>query len=788
MKMPMQGLSLNGFRGATNPVEFSFEDKPVVMIFGENGTGKSTVVDAIDFVCNEKAGQLDGRQSTPVKDYLPALGCKAGDLKVELKWATKTWTATLSSGKPKATGSKPRPLAKILRRSQILEIVDAQPAKRYEAFSRFLAVPNVEQSENALREAHRTVSEEFNSSTQSYEEAVAALTKLKTEAVTTEPDLYIWAKSKNETDASEYTARSEHISGLRSLVQSGKNALSDLNIIQARAEAEGASVQAFTIDLQAAEEASSEANSDLLKLLDAAEEFLTLQKDQENCPVCEQGIDRSLLLARLSSRKSAGEAVVKASRKLDAATKQRENSQTLVTDKQTRFLSAAVKLLKGFQGSKLSSIVNRSIEWATFTFLGDIPAEHQIPQALIQARNLLATCEQCEGPLPTEQTTIASELGDLRAIKVQYAAVVKHQKKVKALEALTKRLAAVLKIVESERKTYVDNALDLISDRVCVLYGKLHPGEKLGNIKLQLDPDRRRSLNVSSRFESKDDVPPQGYYSEAHLDTLGICIFLALAEKDATSDTLLVLDDVLTSADQAHIDRFIEMVHEELKHPLLITTHYRPWRDRYRFAKGPALQVQLIELLPWSQQRGVRHTKTKLEADDLKEALAKEPIDRQGVASKAGVLLEAVLGHVCFLYECKLPCKVSGNHTLGDYLSGIDSKLRKLLKSVTTSQDKKSGQQTETTMEIKPLLDAIDSTTWIRNLVGAHFNMQGMDVSDAQVIQFGKATGMLLEAVICPGCGELPRKNTGSCYSCGCKTRQLHPLTSPTAQPPQSGN
>jgi hypothetical protein len=788
MKMPMQGLSLNGFRGATNPVEFTFEDKPVVMIFGENGTGKSTVVDAIDFVCNEKAGQLDGRQSTPVKDYLPALGCKAGDLKVELKWSTKTWTATLSGGKPKATGSKPRPLAKILRRSQILEIVDAQPAKRYEAFSRFLAVPNVEQSENALREAHRTVSEEFNSSTQSYEEAVAALTKLKTESVTTEPDLYIWAKSKNEADASEYTARSEHISGLRSLIQSGKNALSDLNTIQARAEAEAASVQTFTIDLQAAEEASSEANSNLLKLLDAAEEFLTLQKDQENCPVCEQGIDRSLLLARLSSRKSAGEAVVKASRKLDAATKQRESSQTLVTDKQTRFLSAAVKLLKGFQGSQLSSIVNRSIEWATFTFLGDIPAEHQIPQALIQARNLLTTCEQCEGPLPTEQTTIASELGDLRAIKVQYAAVVKHQKKVKALEALTKRLAAVLKIVESERKAFVDNALDLISDRVDVLYGKLHPGEKLGNIKLQLDPDRRRSLNVSSRFESKDDVPPQGYYSEAHLDTLGICIFLALAEKDATSDTLLVLDDVLTSADQAHVDRFIEMIHEELKHPLLITTHYRPWRDRYRFAKGPALQVQLIELLPWSQQSGVRHTRTKLEADDLKEALAKEPIDRQGVASKAGVLLEAVLGHVCFLYECKLPCKVSGNHTLGDYLSGIDSKLRKLLKSVTTSQDKKPGQQTETTIEIKPLLDAIDSTTWIRNLVGAHFNMQGMDVADAQVLQFGKATSTLLDAVICPGCGELPRKNTGSFYSCGCKTRQLHPLTSPGAQTPPAGN
>jgi len=50
MKMPLQQLTIGGFRGATQLVEIKFEDKPVVMIFGENGTGKTTIVDAIDFV------------------------------------------------------------------------------------------------------------------------------------------------------------------------------------------------------------------------------------------------------------------------------------------------------------------------------------------------------------------------------------------------------------------------------------------------------------------------------------------------------------------------------------------------------------------------------------------------------------------------------------------------------------------------------------------------------------------------------------------------------------------
>jgi hypothetical protein len=291
-----------------------------------------------------------------------------------------------------------------------------------------------------------------------------------------------------------------------------------------------------------------------------------------------------------------------------------------------------------------------------------------------------------------------------------------------------------------------------------------------------------------SQFESASEVPPQAYYSEAHLDTLGICVFIALAERDQEAGTLLVLDDVLTSADQAHIDRFIDMVHEELSIPLLITTHYRPWRDRYRYLSAPAGKVQLIDLLPWSQQRGIRHTKTRLEVEDLKEMAAAEPIDRQSLASKAGVLLEAVLRHLCILYECRLPLKASGGHTLGEYLSGLDSKLRKLIRCVATCQGTLPGQKVEVAVEIKPLLDAIESTTWVRNLVGAHFSLSGMDVTDGQVVQFATATTALLEALVCSQCGELPRKNSGSYFVCACKAQQLHPLTSPGALTAQIGN
>lgn len=777
MKMPLQQLSLSAFRGATQFVDIVFEDKPVVMIFGENGTGKSTIVDAIDFICNERAGTLEGRQATPIKDYLPSLGSAASSLHVELKWAAESFKATLSGSKPKITGPQSRPKAKILRRTQILEIVDAQPAQRYTAFSRFVAVPNIEKSESTLREAARTSKEDFENAAQNLSSAKDSLARLYQEAGSPKPNVETWAKAKNDTDPKDLNARKDHIDALLAASKNLAERSHALDQARQRQTSDSQSVGTLAIDLQAAEEASTDATSGLLTLLDKAEQYLNAQGEIAECPVCEQGIKKSELLARLAARKATGAQVAEANRKLDAAKKQEERAQTLVESEEDRVLSAALALAKGLNKSSLPVVQNAGIEWTKYeSFLGDAPPS-RTPESIALAGTLLAQGKNLESALQADREAVSAEIETLRAIKLQYGAVLKNTKQAEDLESLSQRLTALLLIVEKERKKFVDDALDTIRKRVDTLYSILHPGENIGDIKLQLDPNRRGSLNVSSRFESEQAVPPQAYYSEAHLDTLGICIFIALAERDSSGDTLLVLDDVLTSTDEAHIQRFIAMIHGEVKLPVLITTHYRPWRDKYRYAKGPVANIQLIELLSWSKLKGIRHTKTKLEIDALRDLLAEEPIDRQAVASKAGVLLEAALREICILYRCKLPLDIEGRHTLGDYLAGLDSKLRTSMKCVSTIQATTETQPSEVTTALKQYLDAIEATTIVRNLVGAHFNSHGMNLVNSEVEEFAEATIALLDVLVCRFCGELPRKNQGSYFICGCKAQQLHPLT-----------
>jgi energy-coupling factor transporter ATP-binding protein EcfA2 len=788
MKMPLQYLKISGFRGATQSLDIAFEDKPVVMIFGENGTGKTTIVDAIDFVCNEHAGALQGRQATPVKDYLPALGSKASDLRVELKWVANIWKATLAGSKAKVTGSMPRPNAKILRRAQILEIVDAEPAKRYQAFSCFVAVPNVEKAEGTLREADRIAKQEYDTAAGNLDTSRAGLQDLYKEAGEPKPDIESWAKSTDETDPQDMNSQLGHISNLIALVDTATSALAELNGAKAQAATETLSVQEFTVDLQAAEEVNTEAKSDLMKLLESAEVYLFQHELDQQCPVCEQPVNRADLLSRLAARKAAGATVAAAARQLKIAQRQENRAQILVSNAEGRFLNTSANLAKGFHKSQLPYLTAKNFSWANLApFLSDQPIASTV-ENLAAAEELLKNCTSCLDLLRADKGTVSAELENLRAIKMQYSAASKYAKQAKQLESLCSRLSALLSIVETERKKFVDDALDSIRKRVDSLYSKLHPGENIGDIKLQLDPNKRGSLNVSSRFESQEDVPPQAYYSEAHLDTLGICIFMALAERDAANDTLLVLDDVLTSADQDHVQRFIDMIHEEVKLPVLITTHYRPWRERYRYAKGPVANVQLIELLPWSKAKGIRHTKTKLEIDELRDLLGKEPIDRQTVASKSGVLLEAALREICLLYRCKLPLDAEGKHTLGEYLAAPDKQLKSAMKCIAVAQGGVAGAPSETATCLKQHLDAIETSSFVRNLVGAHFNPEGMNLTDDEVRQFASATIALLDALVCKKCGELPRKNQGSYFTCGCKEHQLHPLSSPGAPTAQIGS
>lgn len=80
-KPRVERLQFKNFRGAAKPVTFEFQsNQSIVLIFGENGTGKSTIADALDFLCNNEFGSLTLRSGTTPKNHIVSTQGLAKDL------------------------------------------------------------------------------------------------------------------------------------------------------------------------------------------------------------------------------------------------------------------------------------------------------------------------------------------------------------------------------------------------------------------------------------------------------------------------------------------------------------------------------------------------------------------------------------------------------------------------------------------------------------------------------------------------------------------------------------
>jgi len=126
----IESLTLNKFRGSTSSLNITFDTtKSLVMIFGENGSGKSTIIDGIDFISNRSFGSLEDRSVPTGKGrLLTSLGADADELEVKLRFNGSSWTGKMSS-KNKTTISGPEncPKVHILRRSHLSQIIDSTP-------------------------------------------------------------------------------------------------------------------------------------------------------------------------------------------------------------------------------------------------------------------------------------------------------------------------------------------------------------------------------------------------------------------------------------------------------------------------------------------------------------------------------------------------------------------------------------------------------------------------------------------------------------------------------------
>lgn len=776
MSKPITKIQMTGFRGAIGAFELDFDPKKdFTMLFGENGSGKSSILDAMDVVCRGTNGCLDGISvgQNPGK-YLCALGCQPAALKVTVHSNGENWTCTMRRNAINVAGPAVKPEVKILRRNAILELVLAQPSDRYKALRHFIDIACVEQSEGTLQQKLADTDRAITTAIGDKGRMATQLDNLWEAEGCPGPGqtAMTWAEGKVNTGIGGLNDRLNRLKAVTGAIAAAVTAKANLDTRTAAYDNVKQQLDGVDQQIAAAPSVSSATAVQLLASLEKAKAYVEAETTLDKCPTCLRAIGRDVLLttintefAQLSELKKLSDSRQRIQGWVNVAASHLDEAKTGV-------MNALKKAQEVTQAGDIAEVTALNIAWPDWqNAFQDMPS-------------LVAICDQfqaIQASLEQQRDNAQRDVSQFNSVKEWWTGIKEANDKAADLDRIRKGLKQAFDIVHEKRVTFTQGILDGIQQEANRLFQAIHPGENIGLEQLKMEEERRGSVSQTGVFHGHTDIPPQAVFSESHLDTLGFCVWLALAKREAPGETILLIDDIFSSVDAAHLGRVIDLLSAEAPHFLqvIVATHYRLWWDRCQNAQG----IQRVHLGRWCATNGIAAQNMPRVLDELRTKIGEAVLDRQAVSSKAGILLESILDDLTLLYECSLPHNKLNLYTLGALLNGC-SKLflkRNLTVTVNTSWNADGQPENWQATASRAAYDKVNRLQFIRNQVGCHFNTPGMEIPDDEVREFGSATIALVEALTCPNCGALATKTAsdGTHLRCSCpkKAARMTPVT-----------
>jgi hypothetical protein len=763
----LKRLSIGYLRGSVELFSLLFEKgKKLTIVYGENATGKSTICDAFEFLGKGKVGSLENRGLGRSFPYWPSIGKKQSDVFVSLETSTAICKATIGTSDVVVKPPEHRPRVEVFRRKHILALVEAPPGKRYEEVSRFIDVSGVEDSEASLRQLTRDLSESQQVAIARVQENEEAIRHFWSTADKPQADPIAWARSESlrKSDAfdAEIVALEVLLTSFNRLGESSKK-LDEANsgLLLAR----NAELAAKKYEEECLHNISKEA-VEVVAVLKAAQDYLRKYPSPSLCPLCESAEKVSDLADRVGQRMNLFASFQDAQTKTKSAEQERQRSEQKLA-----ILWDGMRRDAGdFEKAGTSDDLKKDIVLPLIRPPEDIAA---LPDWL-----------SSNAHLPPEWKKAVAERYDKKSfvstLQKSFKTWDENIEQQKWLARILPKMKKTLDIIAEERRIFTDGILLQIANEVGRLYDIVHPGEGLGSIRLFLDPEKRSSLEIDADFCGKR-IFPQAYFSDSHLDTLGLCIFFALSALDQPEKTVLVLDDILGSVDEPHIERLIGMIYSEalkFKH-CIITTHYRPWKYKLRWGWLQNGECQFIELAKWTSASGLSIVRSIPDVERLRLLVAENPPDLQLVCSKAGVILEASLDFITLLYECAVPRRQSESYTLGDLLPSIGRSLRQALKVEILAGRDTSGAPIFNAISLTPIIEELMKVAQARNIFGCHFNEISFEMLDADALRFAKLVLSLMDVLVDEKVGWPKNGKSGNYWATAGETRRLYPYKKP---------
>ncbi|HOZ03228.1 MAG TPA: AAA family ATPase [Candidatus Woesebacteria bacterium] len=737
--MKIKKLAIRSIRGIVD-IDLNFDGKNAV-VHGTNGTGKSAVVDALDFLLTGQISRLMGEGTSGITlnrygkhvDSTDLTQCFVeADLQVVDQADPITIKRYLNNPTELEVEEDKLPIIEealdiakkhqfLLTRREILRFITSDGSSRSSEIQKLLKLDEIGRTRRALVQiknglnSNRVVEERSLEALRTElhtvlgirpstsEEALVEINKyrnvLQVELLTNlDPDNFLTSVGSLDTQTQKKKPTQGEIVKVAEGLQTHltEEHVSDLrNMVEALGESVAGLVKLGT-DIKVI---------DTVDLLSQGLRVIHKHNDQErdNCPLCLSEIDSEQLEASIKVRLEKAGQISKA---YDVLNRNKQQLSTSIGQLCTA-INTLTQLLKevSINSQGLVSIAETLEEVVTVLNLEVSPLLEK--KSLVEILDKVFSCIELikiEEVLAEVKSNVPSGTTREEAItilaKTQQKVREINEKKLKVAQAKvnSQRAVDLYDAFEESQNEVIDELYESIKDRFVELYRDLHLDDE-SRFQAQLQ-QHGASVDLSVDFYGRGQHPPHALHSEGHQDSMGICLYLALNEKVSEGKLqTIVLDDVVTSVDTQHRKELCKMLKSQFPDTqFIITTHDTTWAQQMK-THGVVDKKNLIKFYGWQVDSGPKYLSPLDIWEEIENALNEE--DVHSASSKLRRFSEEFYLNMCVDLRANVPCKLDGGWTLGDLFPNAWKKYGDLLKEAQRAAASWDDEQLASEIETK---------------------------------------------------------------------------------------
>ncbi len=617
----IEKIKIKGFRGVRDELELALPNSKSLLLYGDNGSGKSSILDAIEWFLTDAVSHLKGEEVETYGGLRHALIPETSETSVELVIANpglssikKIVTAKdklKSELTPQFTDIENASLKKIgqdkvwLRGIDLVSFVLGTKSDRLNDISSIIGFKTVSDTKATLKKASNDLrnllkTKNFQSLIATEKETIAK----NLNAVIGDETQFLAAANQligtidSSISANNFTELEAAIKSLSASAPSEdvtkgvklNQLAADAGSITTKFDTLKTSFDSYKIELSKYQIDSAKlAKLTESSLLESASKILN-SHPTDDCPLCLQVIPRDDLKMQVTKRleelkkiKEESEAILQKSKLLQRELSGINSSlNTLLSGTKTS-LNEEIKKSNEAINAQLTGIANlvkglevspdkQMLSEFDFDQLKKSVLEYKI--AIEKEHTVLTKESTNPATAVVAKLSVANNSFErLKAFNAEFDLI---KKQVDSLDKVTAEFIV-------QQKNGMESFLKCISQSMNEYYLFMNPNDKVDNIQLVCLNDKNGEfvgVAINYTFHQKPVDSARKYLSESHINALGLCLFLSTVRAFNKVAKVIVFDDVISSFDREHRTMFARLLDQKFSDlQILILTHENEWFD-----------------------------------------------------------------------------------------------------------------------------------------------------------------------------------------------------------------